>query len=1006
MQSYNIQFILEKAKEISTRSHANQYRKGSNVPYIEHPKDVVRRVGENWELSVVAWLHDVLEDSNETENSLIQDGIPDYLVEQVVLLTHARQDTYSEYIDKISTSKIATQVKIADILSNLSDLPSIKQIRRYSDALLKLTKVYIENNNIQSSKKSVHEINEIVEDVKDGLLSHSQDPIGWLTSFIDNFDNDDLKEIIADKDQIPENLRKLNRPPTALIVDCGTGETKLLLYTYSNDKINFKEILKLNAVTSYIDKSEDFINTIRFFLTKHNADIVLIAASAWLREASLETVYKGNSLLTQLLDSGMLCKVLDSREEAWMELVAAEYISNKLGLKISGTYSSGAGSTQFTKSFSEVYSFKIGNEIGRNLILKNGIRGVGLWENEIQRVLIENSTQINGLTLCMSAVCHAANECGLLLNTELTHNEVTSKFKFYINQQFVKENLSPLDIRNLSNVIQHLYTINSIISESSNLIFIRDIEISNQNLRVTWSLGWYLELLNRLNYLNYKNKAINKFRKEQFKFSEIGQKVENDLKVSKVSRIATGHVLLDIEQTADIILNKANTIENVLTSKLQLYASNSQARLEGLEYRLKSRESLIRKLNTRLKKLISTNTSLQLYIPRLIDIFNEVDDVLRYTVIADTHNYTLTTTSILEKIKTEFDCEYKCFSFWKRDSSYLGINVFVTISNFTFEIQFHTNESWKVKQSESHDLYEGYRSLHNSYAKFIIYTNMKKIWDSVPIPPDVHKIVEPISLIDTILEEYGTIRKICELIHNYNSANSNKLIEFIKSSEVKNNICIRLLRGKNEEEFKYLSYPPLEKRLAWVSSTESLLKLLNSDSSEFSKSISDTTGKPLSWVENKIKQGYKWKVVILPKQNCTLADWNGVFKLIQEYYPKVASIVLRFKKQLLDLDFNEIEQEIYPPNTFRNIKDNKSNNQQYFDENNLIELESPLLWQVRGFLYNVIGLNENFKGDGYIYNDSSKKMHAEYLTQNKEITEIFGAKVIELANLNNYKSND
>ncbi len=991
-EKYDEEFVLKKAEEIATRAHEQQYRKGTDALYIKHPEDVVRRLGGKWDLAVVAWLHDVLEQSDETKDSLIQQGIPEYLVNEVVLLTHDKNIPYADYIDGISTSKIATQVKIADILSNLSDLPSIKQIRRYSEALLKLTRTYVEEKELQSGKKSVEEL---AEEIKAGLLSHAKDPFGWLTSFIDDADTENLRAIIADKDQVPEHLRKLERPPVVLIVDCGTGETKLLLYSINGDIIDLKEIFKLNAVSRYIDKSDDFINTIRHYLSKYEADIVLIAASAWLREASGETLDKGNSLLIQLLDSGMLCKILEPREEAWLELAAAEYVSDKLNLKIDGTYSSGAGSTQFTKHFDTVFTYKIGNEVGRVLINENGLVGAEKWKDHVKNMFSGSDLQLNGLILCFSAVCHAAAICGLQLNTELTYVEVTSRFRAYVKEQSEKVKLSSLDIRNLSNAIQHLYTIENVVSEKSKMIFIRDIVISEQNLRITWSLGWYLELLDRLQSLKFTNKTLNRFRKEQSKFDEIGQEIGQDLRGSMVTKTAAGHVLLDINQTANIILNKANAIEKQVTPQLQFSASYNNAKLEGLEFRLKTQASLVRKLKSRLKKLISTNASLQFYIPRLTDVYNEVDDVLRYTVIADTRHYTRTTISLLENLKEKLGCEYKCFSFWDEESTYFGLNAFVTISNFTFEIQFHTNESWRVKQSESHDLYEGYRILPNSYAKFILYTSMKKIWNTVPIPPDVDTIVRPTPFTDPLMEQWGIISVMCELIKKY-PLDSNILNEFILTHDLKNNACFRLIRGRIDDEFKYLAYPPNLKRLAWVSGGENLQEFLKFDTSRFAESISDFTGKSLSWVNDKLQDGYGWKLIILPKKYCIPADWDGVFKSIQQFYPDAASIVLRFKKELMSLSFSEIEQEIYPPSSYREIKDNPLNNAQYIDEKKIIELESPLLWQVRGFLYNVIGLNENFKGDGYVYNDSLKKMHTEYLIPNQEIKDFFGAQIIEL----------
>jgi hypothetical protein len=994
-KTYEKKEIIKKAEEIAAYIHANQYRKGGYIPYIEHPQDVVNRLGDNWELIVVGWLHDVLEQSDKTKEFLIQQGIPKYLVDEIVLLTHKKDASYSDYIDLISSSKIATQVKIADILSNLSGQPSINQIKKYSKALLKLSKSQFEERGIELRENSIDELS---EEIKDGLYSHQNDPISWLDSFIDDLHKENLNGIIADKDLVPEKLQKLKNPPRVLVVDCGTGETKLLLYQVHNNRIKLEEIAKLNSALAYIDKSEDFINTIRYHFSKNEVDIVLIAASAWLREASLDILHKGNSLLTQLIDSGMLCKILESREESWLELIAAEYVTQKLNLKINGTYASGAGSTQFTKHFGEVFPYRIGNEVGRRLIIRKGLAGAKEWEDEIRRIFSDRKLNLTGIILCISAVTYAAIESGLPLNTLLPYEEVIQKFKNYIKKQTEKSNLSSNDIRNLSNVIQHLYTIENQISSTSKLIFLRDVEILGEKLRITWSLGWYLELLSQLSYMHIQNKTLITFRREQIRLKQIGQEFRQDSGNVTVTKTATGQVLLDINQTADIILDKANQIEKLVTYQLQKNATKTGARLEGLQFRLKTRESLIRKLKSRLQKIITDNTAIQLYIPRLTDIFNEVDDILRYTVIIDTHNYTKITITFLESLKKELDCEYKCFSFWNRESTYLGINSFLTITGFTFEIQFHTQESWKIKQSESHDLYEAFRKLPYSYAKFLLYSNMKEIWNSVPIPPDIEKIEKPISMIDPLLEQYGVIRNLCRRITI--PLNNTILNDFLSKNPLVNDLCLRLIRGKNEEEFKYLSYPLTSKRLAWVSNSENLLKLLESDSSHILKSISDLTGKPLSWVNSKFQMGYSWKLVILPKQHCVIANWEGVFRCIQEFFPRIASIIFRFKKQLVDSNFLEIELQIYPPNTFRNIKDNPINNMQYIDEDKLIELVCPLLWHVRGFLYNIIGLNENFKGDGFVYNDSLKKMQKEYLVQNRVINEIFGAQIIDLGPIN------
>jgi (p)ppGpp synthase/HD superfamily hydrolase len=131
--------ILELAKKIAYRSHEGQVRRGTLVPYVEHPQGVAERLASDPELQIVAWLHDVLEDSGETAESLAAAGIPEHLVEAVVLLTREPNVSDETYYLGIRKSRIATAVKIADMISNLADQPTPKQIRRYAKGLLILT---------------------------------------------------------------------------------------------------------------------------------------------------------------------------------------------------------------------------------------------------------------------------------------------------------------------------------------------------------------------------------------------------------------------------------------------------------------------------------------------------------------------------------------------------------------------------------------------------------------------------------------------------------------------------------------------------------------------------------------------------------------------------------------------------------------------------------------------------------------------------------------------------
>lgn len=131
---------LKRVEEFATGFHSGQFRRDGVTPYIRHPEDVAKQLkGRPAEWVAVAWLHDILEDTTCTEADLrhILEA-PESVIEAVVLLTKKEGQHYLEYLEALRANEIARMVKIADMVSNLSDKPTTKQIRKYATGLLRL----------------------------------------------------------------------------------------------------------------------------------------------------------------------------------------------------------------------------------------------------------------------------------------------------------------------------------------------------------------------------------------------------------------------------------------------------------------------------------------------------------------------------------------------------------------------------------------------------------------------------------------------------------------------------------------------------------------------------------------------------------------------------------------------------------------------------------------------------------------------------------------------------
>jgi len=128
--------IVFLASQIARKAHKNQFRRDGVTPYIEHIKATVARLASaDPKIQAAAWLHDTIEDSKITPAQLIERGIPEEIVDAVVLLTKNKQGSYRDYITGIQSNEIATKVKLADMMSNLADDPSPRQIEKYTQAI-------------------------------------------------------------------------------------------------------------------------------------------------------------------------------------------------------------------------------------------------------------------------------------------------------------------------------------------------------------------------------------------------------------------------------------------------------------------------------------------------------------------------------------------------------------------------------------------------------------------------------------------------------------------------------------------------------------------------------------------------------------------------------------------------------------------------------------------------------------------------------------------------------
>lgn len=109
---------LTGVEALARRAHEGQTDK-LGVPYIQHPEAVAFALAPmGVHLEMAGWLHDVIEDTGWTVESLLEAGVPKQAVDLAWKVTKRPGETYMDRIRDLRSSPNAALVKIADNAHN------------------------------------------------------------------------------------------------------------------------------------------------------------------------------------------------------------------------------------------------------------------------------------------------------------------------------------------------------------------------------------------------------------------------------------------------------------------------------------------------------------------------------------------------------------------------------------------------------------------------------------------------------------------------------------------------------------------------------------------------------------------------------------------------------------------------------------------------------------------------------------------------------------------------
>ena len=124
--------MVKTAKDMAFHAHQGQARRDGR-DYTTHLNSVAKKFHKSaYTLRTVAWLHDILEDTDTPVSRLYQ-TFPDGVVDAVCDLTHNKDlgEDYLYYLFRVKRNSIARAVKLADLEHNLGDNVSGNQRDKY-----------------------------------------------------------------------------------------------------------------------------------------------------------------------------------------------------------------------------------------------------------------------------------------------------------------------------------------------------------------------------------------------------------------------------------------------------------------------------------------------------------------------------------------------------------------------------------------------------------------------------------------------------------------------------------------------------------------------------------------------------------------------------------------------------------------------------------------------------------------------------------------------------------
>lgn len=111
---------VKKAYDIAVKAHAKSINSKNGEPCISHAMRVASMVENIPVYKIVAFLHDVVEDTDTCISDIEKEFDSQFIAPAVQAITRNKNEDYFDYIRRVKRNEIARQVKVADLIDNMN----------------------------------------------------------------------------------------------------------------------------------------------------------------------------------------------------------------------------------------------------------------------------------------------------------------------------------------------------------------------------------------------------------------------------------------------------------------------------------------------------------------------------------------------------------------------------------------------------------------------------------------------------------------------------------------------------------------------------------------------------------------------------------------------------------------------------------------------------------------------------------------------------------------------